>query len=154
MNAAPFSGNNKVFVPKGVAVRFGATVYVVNAQGPSRKAGDSAGITVTRTGADTTFAMVDGTSVRVASLPNLKTADGAGAVNVDVMIPASMRAKVRGLCGNFDGDPANDYIDGNGKPVPLGPPTVWAPDGTALAKGWEQPASYNLFTCATCVPAR
>ncbi|MDP2823073.1 MAG: VWD domain-containing protein [Sulfuritalea sp.] len=113
-----------------VALRVGATVYTFDTLGPSLKSATSAGVTVSTTGSSgemAAFRMQDGSLVSIAKFPYY-------AYNITVSVPASAKGKVRGICGNFDGNEKNDN-----------------PSGTNLATTWVVPDNRNLFVCgASC----
>ena len=76
---------------------------------------------------------------------------GDFAYNVTVSVPAGAKGKVRGLCGNFDGNRNNDFAAPDGRAIALAPPKAFQPDGTNLATTWMVPDNRNLFVCgASC----
>lgn len=116
-------------VAQAFALRVGGTVYVFDAQGPSLKSATSTGVIVTIAndpGREGKFQLQDGSEVSISR--------SGTAYDVRVRVPAGARGKVRGICGNFDGDAKNDI-----------------PGGTNLATTWVVPDNRNLFVCgASC----
>jgi hypothetical protein len=115
-----------------VALRVGGTILVFDSQGPSMKSAASAGVIVTtpagNRGGEAKFQMKDG------SLVSINRNSDTLPYNVAVSVPASATGKVRGICGNFDGNAQNDN-------PPAGNPVTT----------WTVPDNRNLFVCgASC----
>jgi hypothetical protein len=122
-----------------VAMRFGQTVYVFDTNGLKQVSGDAAGVTASATqstydkGGSANLTVSDGSTIKIAQ--NAKTNEG-WASDLAISLPASASGKVRGLCGNFDGDPANDFVTPAGQALQ---------DPSALATAWAPQPGIDLF---------
>ena len=124
----PYTANPSMFIAASVALRAGGTVFVIDKAGPTMKSAASAGVVVSASGKPgelTEFRMQDGSLVKVARMESGSQTH----FNVQVTVPASAKGKVRGLCGNFDGNKADDL------------PT------SSAATSFIVPDNRNLFSC-------
>ena len=142
--AAPSRINTKLFAIVGLAVRAAGTVVRVDSQG-ARFIAPGAAIQIVPGGAgSSTLRVADGTEVSM-------TGDGAGGSTVSVKVPAAVRGRIVGLCGNFDGNATNDLVGPDGKASTLNVPTTVLANGTQLGQAWIPATNKNLFACgASC----
>lgn len=136
--ALDVGGDRVAFYQDGgvIEVRLAGTPATVTEQ-PTRL---PRGGTVSRTPGAAAYLAVwpDGSSAAVQPL-------GGWGLNVDVRLAAARRGAVRGLLGDFDGDPGDDLVTRDGKPVPT-------PDFSTLygayADGWRVRDGESLFDYA------
>jgi hypothetical protein len=140
VSTAPSATNAQAAALSKVAVRSGNTVYLFDTNGLKQVSGDAAGITATATpstvnqGGSAKLRMSDTSLISIAH--NARMNDGSWASNLIISLPPSAAGKLRGLCGNFDGNPANDFVTPSGQAVQ---------DVSALAIGWTPQPAQDLF---------
>jgi hypothetical protein len=152
----PWASNPSAAVHVGLAIAYGKTVWVLDALQTDANlrlqqlSANSDGVTVSRgtNDASFTFSMSDGAVVRVttSSLQNAPLATGAvnpAYLNVYVTLPPTYRNKAKGLCGAFNGDPANDLTKGDpaGTVLTGTTQTVWNEFGAS----WAVADADNIF---------
>jgi len=95
-----------------------------------------------------TFTLSDGTII-TATNSMVAAADGKWCMNVNIQVPCYFRKQdPQGLCGNFNGNPADDLLGPDKKTsFPLKPSKVWLPDASDLGKAWVCKPDANLFEC-------
>ncbi|GAB2174671.1 hypothetical protein DLREEDagr8_02290 [Dongia sp. agr-C8] len=132
VRTAPYISSAEAAAVAGIAMRFGQTVYVFDTNGLKQVSGDSAAVTASAKqpnasiGGRADITASDGSIVKIVH--NSKTTEG-WAANVSISLPPSASGKVHGLCGNFDGNPANEFITPSGQAVqtPGAFATAWTP---------------------------
>jgi hypothetical protein len=140
VSTAPSRTNAQAAAVARVAMRFGNTVYLFDTNGLKQVSDDSAGVTATATpstgqSGSAKLTMGDGSTIKIVH--DTQTNDGGWASNLQISRPPSAGSKVRGLCGNFDGDPANDFVTPSGQAVQ---------DVNTFAAAWTPPPGQDLFT--------
>jgi hypothetical protein len=148
VSTAPSIQNQQAAAVARVAVRLGNSVYLFDTNGLKQVSGDGAGINVTAKPASAgvqgsaKLTMSDGSEIRIAH--GAQTSDRAWASDMQITLPPSAGGKVRGLCGNFDGDKANDFVTPSGQAVQ---------DVNTLATAWTPPPGQDLLAGAQPAPA-
>lgn len=150
LNSGPLGIEGRtIYVAIGVALRYGTTVLVYDTVHGLVMSGDGQGVIVQQSGVggevgySAHVLLADGSGLKVTVVG--VTAAGPGWLNIEVDEPGTTRAEVRGLCGNFDGNNANDNVAPDGQAVPLTAPVISLPNGTDLALTWVPDDAANLF---------
>lgn len=148
LNSGPLGIEGQtIYVAIGVALRYGTTVLVYDSVHGLFMSGDGQGVSVQQSefgvGYSARVFLADGSGLTVTVVG--VTAAGPGWLNIEVDEPGTARAEVRGLCGNFDGNPSNDNLAPDGQTIPLTAPVIAYPNGTDLALTWVPDSTANLF---------
>jgi choice-of-anchor C domain-containing protein len=107
------------------------------ADGEARDLGD--GASVMASGEAWVVYAPDGTQVEITREPWR----GDQHLNVSVHVPSTWRESLRGLLGNFDGDPSNDFVLRDG--TMLSQPTPWESVYSMLGESYRIAPAESLF---------
>lgn len=145
VNSPSYTAAKSLVAVKAVAFRFGTAVYTIEG-GRLSKPHAETGVTVMGVTGRWTFKLSDGSSVQVTAGQPLFS-DGSQSLAVRVVMPEGAMSTLRGLCGNFDDNRANDTTSPGGSIIelprgpimlqdPKNPRPAPAPDGSSFTKTW------------------